>query len=326
MRIQIRLSALLLLLCLLAGSAFTEQASSEVPFDFRFPGPAEWTEEERSQVLRDGSMSRSSVLDFALTLLEEGNPFLERYNLLTGAEVTPRFSFGVPYLFGGQAANHVFAKAPDYVVQKAWRNSPIWYKKNRLYLYGFDCVGYVNWVWKKTKGYGWPGTDMALLRRSYHVFDEQAPLPSWPEVAEALVPGDIFIRRNPNTHTGFYLGTLRQFGYTAETVPELAEYLDYPLVLHTSNNASIAARFQWLIDHGLPKYHAATVTDGGVMVSLLGPEPETAPEHVVAQLQDTWYYTLPDGTWLSVMPWKNIEHFCFYRFGDRQEPNITIER
>ena len=313
---RFRFPALLLLLCFLLSAASAAD-QWEPDFDFRFPAPAEWTEEEKAQVLRDGSVTRCQTLDVALSLLEEGNPFLERYNLLTGAEVTPRLAFGVPYFFGGRAASNVFAKEPDYIVQKAWMNSPVWYKKNTFYVYGFDCVGYVNWVWKKDKGYGWPGVDRLLVVRSYHIFDQSAPLHPWEEVAQALHPGDVFVRRNPNTHTGMYLGTLRQFGYTAEQVPELEAYLDYPLVLHTSNNASIAARFQWLIHNGLAKYRVASVTDGGVMVSILGVDPKDAPMHVTAQLQDTWYFTLSDGTWLTVMPWENIEEFCWYKYGNQ---------
>ena len=95
--------------------------------------------------------------------------------------------------------------------------------------------------------------------------------------------------------------------------PQLAEELDSPLVIHCTTNAQIADRFDELIKHGLPKYHCATVTDGGVCVSLLVPDCEKVPGHVHQQNQDTRYYTLPDGTWLTVLSCDEIVEYCWYR-------------
>ena len=309
-----RALAVLCLLTLLPAALASESAG----FSYRLPAPAVWSAEEKAAVLSRGKPGRTGVLEAALTLLEEGNPFLERYNLLNGTALKPRLPFGVPYLYGGRAASHVFAKAPgEYVVQKAWIDSPIWYRRDTFYLYGFDCVGLVQWAWETDRKTKFPPLDALLADVSRHVYDSQRfPLPDWEETARHLAPGDLFVRRGEGNHTGFYLGTLCDFGYTAQEIPELAPYLHYPLVLHTTNNASIAARFQWLIDHGIPKYRLAAVTDGGVMVSLLGPDPSEAPGHVVAQKQDTWYFTLPDGTWLTVMPWENVRQYCFFRYAD----------
>ena len=57
------------------------------------------------------------VLTNAFTLLEEGNPFIERYNRITGENVQARMKQGVPYFWGGRAESHLFAKEPDYIVQ-----------------------------------------------------------------------------------------------------------------------------------------------------------------------------------------------------------------
>lgn len=298
--------ALLMLLFLLPAPALGEEEP-------RFPGPAEITDAERERILESGSAERSPWLDCAFTLLEEGNPFAERYNLLTGAEVRPRLPFGVPYLYGGNAASHVFAKEPDYVVQAAWIDSPLYYKKGFNYLYGFDCTGFVKWVWTRVTGSDWPGSDGFRHDRDRHVYDAREPLPDWPAVAESLRPGDILVMRHPENHMAMYVGTLRGFGYTAEEVPDLAAWLDYPLVIHSNTNAALARRFAWLIANGLSKYRSCRTTDGGVCVSILGVPPEEAPGHVVSQNQHTRYFPLPDGTWLTLLSWEHIHDFCWWR-------------
>ena len=278
----------------------------------RMPGPAALTEAEAASVQAAGALERSPWLDKALSLLEEGNPFLVRYNLLTGAHVQPRLPFGVPYLYGGQAANHVFSREPDYAVEAAWTSSPAYYVSGRNYLYGFDCVGYVKWVWDQVSEKEWPTSDGLLSDRAGHVLDPGTALPDWEAVARMLALGDILVMRHPGNHIAFYIGTLRAFGYTAEEVPDLAPYLDYPLLIHSNTNAGVARRFAWLLKNGLPKYRGATVTDGGVAVSILGVPPSAAPGHVVEQNQDTWYFTLPDGTWLTVQPWASVTDYCWW--------------
>ena len=137
--------------------------------------------------------------------------------------------------------------------------------------------------------------------------------PLWEGCAEILIPGDILLIDHDGRHIAIYAGTLRMYGYTAEEVPELAEMLDMPLVIHCTTNAQVSDRFADLIAHGLPKYHCATVTDGGVCVSLLVNDPENAPGFVHQQNQDTRYYTLPDGTWLTVEDCGELDGYCWYR-------------
>lgn len=306
------LSFLFTLPCALAAGK-TEKPKSASPEKSRLPGPAVMTEEEKARILENGRIQRSAVLDRALSLLEEGNPFLERYNLITGAKITPPLPYGVPYLFGGRASSHVFSNKPDYVLQKAWQNSK-YYRAGTLYFYGFDCVGYVRWVWEKTYKSNMKTVDQLLRDRSHQVFNSASkPLPEWNELASALVPGDIFIVRHPTTHMGLYVGTLRDYGYTAEEVPALAQWLDAPLVIHSHVDAAVSDHFAYLIKHGLKKYRIATVTDGGVSVSLLWSSASIAPYRVHQQDQTTSYFVLPDQSWLSVFGWKNIQQFCWYR-------------
>ena len=292
-------------LLLLAGTVSAEGEKS------RLPGPCEISSEEKAVIRARGSMKASPMLDAALSLLEEGNPFLERYNIITGSDVKARMPYGVPYLYGGQAETHVFAKEPEYIVQAAWINSPIYYRAGVMYIYGFDCAGYVKWVWKQAGRGALPSGQEMLndgIRSFYHSTGKE--MPPFPESARTLLPGDLLVTE---THMAIFLGTLRGFGYTAEDAPDLAPWLDWPLVIHSTVHAGVADHFAYLIRNGLQKYKLATVTDGGVGVSLLGVPVEYVPGHVFQQKQDTWYFDLPDHTWLTVLPWQAGQRYCWYR-------------
>ena len=257
----------------------------------------------------------SAVLNHAFTVLEKGNPFMKRYNKATGNKIKARMEQGAPYFWGAQE-DHLFAKEPDYVVVPAWSNSPSYYKAGVKYIYGFDCVGFVKWVWKETYGEDMP-TRAAMYQDKEHqirnFWDGESPL--WDGAAETLVPGDLLLlEHGPSSHhMAIYAGTLGMYGYTAEEVPDLADELDTPLVIHCTTNAQISDRFAELIAHGLPKYHCATVTDGGVCVSLMVPDCDQVPGYVHQQNQDTRYYTLPDGTWLTVLSCDGVTDYCWYR-------------
>ena len=256
-----------------------------------------------------------AVLNHAFTVLEKGNPFTERYNRIAGQKVKARMAQGAPYFWGAQE-DHLFAKEPDYVVVPAWSNSPAYYRTGVKYFYGFDCVGFVKWVWKETYGEEMPARRSLFSDREHQIRNrETGKGPLWKGAVKTLVPGDILIMdRGPSSHhMGIYIGTLRMYGYTAEELPELADRLDTPLVIHCTTNAQVSDRFAELIAHGLPKYRCATVTDGGVCVSLLVPDCKGVPGHVHQQNQDTRYYTLPDGTWLTVLSCEKVTDYCWYR-------------
>lgn len=277
----------------------------------RLPGPAALTEAEIQRIRERGGLSASPLWNAALSLLEEGNPFLLRYNALTGQSIQARMPYGVPYLYGGQAESHVFAKEPEYIVQEAWLNSPIYYRAGVTYIYGFDCAGYVKWAWKQAGLGALPTAKEMLWDASHHVYHSVShEMPPFSELAASLRPGDLLVTE---THMALFLGTLRQFGYSEEEAPQLAQYLDWPLVIHSTVHAGVADHFDYLIHNGLQKYKLATVTDGGVGVSILGVPVELAPGHVFQQKQDTWFFPLPDGTWLTVLPWKPGQSYCWYR-------------
>ena len=255
------------------------------------------------------------MLKNAFTVLEEGNPFVERYNRITGENVKARMAQGAPYFWGAQE-DHLFAKEPEYVVVPAWQDSPAYYKTGVLYMYGFDCVGFVKWAWKETYGQDMPARAALYKDTANQIRNtETGEGPLWDGCLETLIPGDLLLLEHTGGghHIAIYMGTLRMYGYTAEEVPELADRLDVPLVIHCTTNAQVSDRFADLIAHGLPKYHCATVTDGGVCVSLLVNDPENAPGFVHQQNQDTRYYTLPDGTWLTVEDCGELDGYCRHR-------------
>ena len=193
------------------------------------------TAEEKALIRARGSMASSPLLDAALSLLEEGNPFMERYNIITGSAVQARMPYGVPY--------------PEYIVQEAWINSPIYYRAGVTYIYGFDCAGYVKWVWKQA-GLGQLPSGQEMLNDGYRSFYHSVSreMPPFSELARTLRPGDLLVTEN---HMAIFLGTLRNFGYTAEDVPQLAPYLDWPLVIHSTVHAGVADHFEYLIQNGL---------------------------------------------------------------------------
>ena len=254
-------------------------------------------------------------LSAAFSLLEEGNPFTERYNRLTGAGVRARFACGVPYVWGGTAASHVFAREPDYTVLPSYSSSPIYYEAGRKYLCGFDCAGFLRWVLQEAGIRELPKLTEVLDGAGTCLWSQRsADLPPLGKIASTLDVGDVLVvERGTSRHAAMYVGTLRMYGYTEEEVPSLAEWLDHPLVVHSTVNAQISDRFLDLIEHGLPKYRCATVTDGGVCVSLLCDSRVDAPFTVNQQKQDTSYFPLPDGTWLTVLPFEPPDRFRWIR-------------
>ena len=178
------------------------------------------------------------ILDHAFTLLEEGNPFISRYNSIAGTDVRARMVLGMPYLWGGRLESYVFAKEPEYFVYTAWASSPAYYQKGLYYLYGFDCYGFVAWAWEKALGYSMDTMDVMFMNREEHIMDNiTMPEPDFAQLEKILHPGDLLLVEHPGRHIGIYIGTLRMYGYTEEEAPELAGFLDEPLIVNSTVDA-----------------------------------------------------------------------------------------
>ena len=264
-------------------------------------------------------LAASPLIEAGFELLEEGNPFVRRYGEITGREVKALFPLGVPYFFGGRSGWGLWEHYPDYTLWKCLQASD-YYKVGQFYIYGLDCTGFTQHINTRCGRprhdslsnmlAGWEG------RRPEHLYDGDKPMPPFPELKNTLLPGDFLVLRHENAHyrhIAMYIGTLRDFGYTAEQEPALAEYLDFPLVIHCGNSPVYGARFQALIDSD-PRFQYAQTTDGGVQISLVGVPAEAVPEHAHVQRTDYDYFTMQDGGYvLTVISMEHLAAFCWFR-------------
>ena len=279
--------------------------------------------------LSGGSIRRNELLDQAFTMVEEGNPFQARYNLLTGAEVKSLFSLGVPYFWGGRNTRTLLERLPLYTTREAWQSSPVFYHKGTIYLYGYDCVGFVRAVYSLCgKPFSGSLSDLrspAHCAAGEHIYcDNVHPLPEdWTEAASVMQVGDIMVLHHPGNHVMMFMGTLRQYGYTEEQLPALAKYLDYPLMLQAGENPYYYLRFQSLIEtSGDPRTAAASPTDGGVCVCILGVPKEDA--ELVWELHDTTKRGFDvEGSCVTIMGFGSVKDYFVYR--RNENPPVTEE-
>ena len=243
-------------------------------------------------------VERNGFLDTAFSMLEEGNLFIERYNELTGADVQAVYEPGMPYMFGGKRSEEILKGAPVFNKRACWENTHF-YRKDQVYIYGFDCSGYTEWImtengYKHPENLGAVATHYEEYWNNYvyttnsHCTNLQ---PDWSEVAATLQVGDLYVIKHGGRHVLMYIGTLADYGFTAEDEPELADYLNYPLVIHCGPNPVYCTRFEtYIAEH--PEYSKCGVTDGGVNVSILGVPLDKATCHEHVQVHDYDYFTI----------------------------------
>ncbi|MBR3333203.1 MAG: C40 family peptidase [Clostridia bacterium] len=293
-RIRAAVLAALLLLCLFPGPG---RAEAEVP----------------------------DLTAAAFELLEEGNPFVRRYEKLTGKEITPLFPWGVPYYYGGLSGSKgngwFYMAYPDYFIKMCEHGSG-YFKVGERYFYGLDCIGFTRHVYKACGLPAHPSLADIMTQweqKQYHVYDSRKghEAPPYDQLKNTLRVGDLLVVKHEDSksrHVMMYIGTLRSFGYTAEEEPALASWLDWPLVIHCGLSPFYGERFQKLIDEYPDKYGKATTTDGGVAISLLGPKPENAPEHGHVQNTDYAWFTMNDGGYqLTVVNLTDVKYYAWYR-------------
>lgn len=266
-------------------------------------------------------LQRNPFLDAGLSLVEEGNLFLERYNQLTGAEVKPVFALGLPYFYGGRKASTVFSQAPQYVVISAWTSSPIYYRAGTRYVMGFDCTGFTQWVFSQAGMKEHPKIGSMVSdqyhERGRHLFcSEMKQLPPLGKIAQYLQFGDLLAAQHGRSyHVMMYAGTLADYGFTAEEVPELAPYLTHPLVIHCSAHPAYGERFETFIKATGGKFRIAQPNDGGVAVSLLCTDASIAPHSGVMQKQEHHWFELDEGRLLlNVVDLTGYDHYAWVRY------------
>ena len=271
----------------------------------------------------NAELTRAPLLDAAFQLLEKDNIFQRRYNALTGAQVTSLFDTGMPYFFGGRPTKLLMSRYPEFAKRDCWESTD-YYQAKKVYVYGLDCMGIMTWIWKQCGLPKLPSMASILNDRSQRRYDlyaggwnwkfEEKPLPDPAVLYKTLRLGDLLVMRNKYRHIMMYIGTLKDYGFTAEEVPELANYLDYPLVIHCASHPRYGEVIQRYIDEHQDHLWNCLTTDGGVAVSILYVPPEAAPCHEHVQVTDFDYFLLDNGNCqLTIRPTDDPRAFCWHR-------------
>ena len=263
-------------------------------------------------------VQRDPLLDAAFSLIEEGNIFLERYNQITGADVEAKFVNGVPYMFGGKGDDLFLSQYPNYAKRKCWETTKF-YRKNSVYIYGLDCSGYTQWIYAQCGRPAHDSLSNMILKWEYerngqHLYNHRKgnEMPPYNELKDHLIVGDLLVGKNGARHIMMYIGTLADYGFTAEEVPELANYLDYPLVIHSGPSPVYGARFDKVIAENPTLYGNCKTTNGGVQVSILGVPMKEAPYQEHVQIDDFSYFMLED-TVMTIWDLPGCTSFCWFR-------------
>lgn len=248
-------------------------------------------------------VERCLELNAAFSMLEEGNPFLERYNEITGANISARYPLGLPYMFGGKDEANLLT---------------VWYSlettknfiKGKKYLYGFDCSGFTNWINFEA---GKPQHDsleqMITNRGLYRGNQLDAEDIPFDALYQALEVGDFLVASADGRHIMMYIGTLSDFGYTAEDAPELRDYLTYPLVVHCGLCPPYGERYQAYIEEN---NLGCDTTDGGVAIAIVGMPASAAPHYLYTQHYDHYYFDL-NGYFLRVYDIRSTSSYVWFR-------------
>lgn len=274
-------------------------------------------------------VQQDPLLDAAFSMLEVGNPILDAYNEITGAGVEPYFEYGLPYFFGGtydykvKGEQYLFSRLPEYAKRSCWEQTRF-YDKGKVYLFGLDCSGYTRWIYNEV---GWPKHDTlsgmineyGKYAKKNHVYSHRPgkEMPPYDELAATLELGDLLVvkPKEGGRHVMMFIGTLRDYGFTAENAPSLANYLDYTLVIHCGPNPMYGPRMQQYLDEHAddPYYDNVNIPNGGVCVSLIGVPVEEA-EYQVEDSGTTYYCFDLNGYPLTIW-WElpTATSFCWFR-------------
>ncbi len=253
-------------------------------------------------------VERNGFLDSAFSMIEQGNIFLERYNEITGANIEAKYELGVPYFFGGQKVENLYKV-------KVGAEPTGFFRVGTSYVGGFDCVGFTRWVYTDN---GLPEHDtLSNLILNYgqygknHVYSHRKgkEMPPYDQLAENLRVGDLLVGKTKGRHIMIFMGTLADYGFTAEEVPELAPYLNYALVIHCGPNPFYGERFtQYIAEKGLK----ANTTNGGVCVSIIGVPMKDAPVQLNVQNKDYAGFYIGDYL-LTIWDLPACTSFVWYR-------------
>ena len=259
-------------------------------------------------------VDRGDWLVEAFAFLNADNPLITRFNERNGngQDAFSPYKYGLPYIWGGSKLSGDIFKT-RYVSSES--ND---YKFKRAYLEGFDCAGYLKFIHRMVTGEkdGLPAISKMLNRTKQHV-NIDGIHPS--ELYKVLQIGDMFpCASKSGRHVMMYIGTLHDYGYTAEDLPFLAEYLTYPLVIHCGDNNFQREWITTFIEEAnLAEYNKVKQVyppSGGVMVSILGVPEEAATkmEPMFNGSRDVYSFDL-NGYELTIYPFFTKDKLAVFR-------------
>ena len=207
----------------------------------------------------------------ALSMLEEGNPFIEYYDNTVDSLMTASLPLGVPYYYAGRTEEKFLNRYYPQTITN-------YYRPDHMYFCGLDCVGMTRLVYEKSGMERHPSI-IAMLDRGIGTAALKAKDPSeWPSL---LLPGELVCVHHGTYHVMMYLGTLRQFGWTEADAGEAAPLLDEPLVIHCGGNPFYYDRYLAFIQE--KGYRNTYPPDGGVTVSVIRSTNKDAPHTMTAK-------------------------------------------
>ena len=209
------------------------------------------------------TVESNAFLEAAFSMLEKDNFFLEQYDLLGDNLTEARYDLGVPYFYGGRNESKLLSRM---MPQQTTR----YYVDGRIYLYGFDCKGFANWVQREAGAEVLPPLSDILYQCRNDQLLEGRPAAEWPAFFQV---GDYLVVDHGSNHILMYIGVPEDYGLTAENAPEIADYLHCPLMIHCGYNPFYTDRYAAYISE--MGYRNTSPPDGGVTVSLLGVEAAT---------------------------------------------------
>jgi hypothetical protein len=248
-------------------------------------------------------VKQSLELNAAFSMLEEGNPFLARYNEITGADIRARYPLGMPYMFGGKDYDKLMTV---WYATETTKN----FIEGKKYIYGFDCSGFTNWINFEAGKAQHDSLEQMITNRGLYR-SNQLNMKGIPFdlLCYELQVGDFLVANAGGRHIMMYIGTMEDFGYTAEDAPELRDYLTYPLLVHCGLCPPYAARYAaYIAENGL----GCNTTDGGVAVAITGMPVSEAPHYLHQDHYDHYYFDL-NGYFLRVYDIDATTSYVWFR-------------